>query len=428
MGDCLGCANPNRALPPQVGKGIETMASHTLPNTVRNTVGTVLYYCCQWLTTVFVVRLAGYDVSGTFSLVISYANIFGFLSLYNLRNYQLSDVTHRFRPAQYTAAYISTSAVALVLFLAILPFYGFDRYTILCCLAYMLFKYCETAMHYLFTYYQLQNRYGRILLSFILKSILPLAGFTGMLWLHYGLLPSILVMFLLFLLTIIVYDIPRMKGTGIGSFAFRGVTKMLRESFPMMLSTLVLPYMLFLIRSAVEKAYGTEVLGYFSAVTMVTVIMTTLASSVWFVIMPTLSQRYVNREYTALRKQILLILAAVLLLTAALVPLGEWIGGWAFSLIFGSEILPHMYLLPMTILSSGFLTAAYFLSIVLIAIRKRVPMLLCMLLGAALLTATAAPLTRSYGSIGALYAFTAAVILQLIPMLILILRTCRKET
>ncbi len=404
------------------------MASHTIPNTVRNTVGTVLYYCCQWLTTVFVVRLAGYDVSGTFSLVISYANIFGFLSLYNLRNYQLSDVTRRFRPAQYTAAYTSTSAAALVLFLAILTFCGFDQYTILCCLAYMLFKYCETAMQYLFTYYQLQNRYDRILVSFILKSILPLAGFTAALWLGYGLLPAILLMFLPFLLTILIYDVPRMKDTGIAGFSMRGVATMLRESFPMMLSTLVLPYMLFLIRTAVESSYGREVLGYFSAVTMVTVIMTTLASSVLFVIMPMLSQRYVNGEYAALRRQILLILAAVLLLTAVLIPLGEWIGGWAFSLIFGDEILSHMYLLPMTIISSGFLTASYFLSTVLIAIRKRVPMLLSMLLGAALLTALAFPFTRSYGSIGALYAFTAAVILQLIPMMILILRACRKGT
>ena len=404
------------------------MASHTLPNTVRNTVGTVLYYCCQWLTTVFVVRLAGYDVSGTFSLVISYANIFGFLSLYNLRNYQLSDVTHRFQPAQYSTAYLSTSVVALVLFLAILPFCGFDSYTILCCLAYMLFKYCETAMHYLFTYYQLQNRYGRILLSFCLKSILPLAGFTAMLWLDLGLLPAILAMFLLFLLTIAFYDIPRMKGTGIAGFSMRGVGTMLKESFPMMLSTLVLPYMLFLIRSAVESAYGTEALGYFSTVTMVTVIMTTLASSIWFVIMPMLSQRYVDGQYTALRKQILLISAAILLITAALVPIGEWIGGWAFSLIFGEEILSHMYLLPMTIISSGFLTAVYFSSTVMIAIRKRVPMILSMLLGAALLTALASSFTRSYGSIGALYAFTISVILQLIPMLIIILRSCRKGT
>ena len=404
------------------------MASHTLPNTVRNTVGTVLYYCCQWLTTVFVVRLAGYDVSGTFSLVISYANIFGFLSLYNLRNYQLSDVTHRFQPAQYSTAYLSTSVFALALFLAILPFCGFDSYTILCCLAYMLFKYCETTMHYLFTYYQLQNRYVRILFSFCLKSILPLAGFTAMLWLDFGLLPAILAMFLLFLLTIVFYDIPRMKGTGIAGFSMRGVGTMLKESFPMMLSTLVLPYMLFLIRSSVESAYGTEALGYFSTVTMVTVIMTTLASSIWFVIMPMLSQRYVDGQYKALRKQILLIFAAILLFTAALVPIGEWIGGWAFSLIFGEEILSHMYLLPMTIISSGFLTAVYFFSTVMIAIRKRVPMILSMLLGAALLTALSSSFTRSYGSIGALYAFTISVILQLIPMLIIILRSCRKGT
>lgn len=395
---------------------------------MRNTVGTVLYYCCQWLTTVFVVRIAGYDVSGTFSLVISYANIFGFVSLYNLRNYQLSDVTRRFQPPQYTAAYTGTSAAALLLFFAVLPFCGFDRYTILCCIAYMLFKYCETAMNYLFTYYQLQNKYGLILLSFVLKSFLPLAAFTLMMWLGYGLLPAILLMAAVFLLTLALYDVPHMKGSGLKGFAVKGVGTILRESFPLMLSTLVLPYMLFFMRYAVEALYGRETLGYFSTVSMVTVIMTTLASSVWFVIMPTLSERFVAKQYAALRRQILLVAASLLVITAALVPLGNWIGGWVFSLIFGSEILPHMYLLPMTIISSGFLTVAMFLSTVLIAIRKRVPMLLSMLCGAVLLTALAFPFTRSSGSIGALYAFTAAVILQLIPMLIIIFNTCRKGT
>ncbi len=404
------------------------MSSQTLSNTMRNTAGTVLYYCCQWLTTVFVVRIAGYDVSGTFSLVISYANIFGFVSLYNLRNYQLSDVTRRFTPSQYTAAYTGTSAAALLLFFAVLPFCGFDRYTILCCIAYMLFKYCETAMNYLFTYYQFQSKYGIILLSFALKSLLPLAAFTLMMWLGYGLLSAILLMAAVFLLTLAFFDVPHMKGSGLKGFSVRGVGTILRESFPLMLSTLVLPYMLFFMRYAVEALYGRETLGYFSTVTMVTVIMTTLASSVWFVIMPALSERFVAKQFAELRRQILLIAAAVLVITAALVPLGNWIGGWVFSLIFGSEILPHMYLLAMTIISSGFLTVAMFLSTVLIAIRKRVPMLLSMLSGAALLTALALPFTRSFGSIGALYAFTAAVILQLIPMLIIIFNTCRKGT
>lgn len=402
------------------------MASQTLPNTVRNTAGTVLYYFCQWLTTVLVVRIAGYDASGIFTLVISYANIFGFISLYNLRNYQLSDVTHRFQPAQYTAAYSGSSLAALVLFFAVLPFWGFDRYTILCSIAYMLFKFCETAMHYTFTYYQLQNKYGRILLSFCLKSFLPLAGFVAILYAGLGLLWAILMMTAVFLLTILVYDVPRMKGTGIRSFSTRGVFTILKESFPLMLSTLALPYMLFFMRHAIEALYGTETLGYFNAVNMVTVIMNTLAGSVWFVIMPSLSRYYVSREYGRLKKQVIATVGATLLITAALVPVGQWIGGWVFSLIFGIEILPHMYLLPMTIVSSGFLTVATFLSTVLIAIRKRVSMLFSMLAGVLLLTALAFPLSRAYGSIGALYAFTAAVTLEIIPMLILVLNTCRK--
>jgi O-antigen/teichoic acid export membrane protein len=283
-------------------------------------------------------------------------------------------------------------------------------------------------MHYLFTYFQLQGRYGRILLSFCLKSFLPLTGFTAMLWLGYGLLAAILLMTVIFLLTLAIYDIPRMKDFGIKGFTVRGIHTILKESFPLMLSTLALPYMLFFIRYAVESLFGREILGYFSAVSMVTVIMTTLAGSVWFVIIPILSERFVSRNFVSLQKQIFFIIIILLVITAILVPLGQWLGGWVFSLIFGTEILPHLYLLPMTIISSGFLTVATFLSTVLIAIRKRVLMLASMLLGAIFLTALAFPFAKAYGSVGALYAFASAVILQSIPMSIIIIRTCRKGT
>ena len=142
--------------------------------------------------------------------------------------------------------------------------------------------------------------------------------------------------------------------------------------------------MLFFIRYAMEAIHGAEALGFFSAVSMVTVIMTTLASSdlvcdhagaipalrEWAV---SQTQETGSRDYRV----------PYCYSPPRSCRIGEWIGGWAFSLVFNEDILPHMYLLPMTIISSGVLTATIFLSTVLIAIRKRVQMLLAMLAGAA---------------------------------------------
>ena len=50
----------------------------TKQNMLWNSVGSMTYLACQWLTTVFVVRLsAGYDDAGLLSLAMSVVGIFG---------------------------------------------------------------------------------------------------------------------------------------------------------------------------------------------------------------------------------------------------------------------------------------------------------------------------------------------------------------
>ena len=65
-----------------------------------NTVGTVVLLFAQWLISVLIVRMGGYDDAGTFSLAMSVSNIFAFLANYGIRNYQVADSRNRFTQQQ----------------------------------------------------------------------------------------------------------------------------------------------------------------------------------------------------------------------------------------------------------------------------------------------------------------------------------------
>lgn len=50
----------------------------TLANIFYNSFGMIFYYGCQWLTTILVVRLSGFEDSGNYSLADVYRSICNF--------------------------------------------------------------------------------------------------------------------------------------------------------------------------------------------------------------------------------------------------------------------------------------------------------------------------------------------------------------
>jgi O-antigen/teichoic acid export membrane protein len=377
-------------------------------NSIKNSIGTVVYYFCQWLTLIVVIRIAGYEVSGEFSLVISFTNLFGLLSQYNIRNFQLSDVTNKFLPQQYSGAYIITCGLAVVLFLFVLPFTGYGIRIIFPCLIYMLFKLCETFTNYIFTYMQLKDKYSDIVISYCLKGIVPLIGFVAWLHLTQSLFQSLCIMSLLYIAIIIFYDIKSTRLFFPHGIVMKDTILILKECFPMMLSSLFLTFMLFITRHTVEKVYGTTELGYYSAFTMVIVILSTMAVSVYQVILPVISEKYLKRLTADIVKVIFTILGIIVVAGLIMIFLVRLVGNKVFSLVFGAEILGYMYLLLPVIITSIMLTIMSFTSVCLTAMQKRVPMLIGMLAGAVLLSALVIPVTRSSGMLGTTNIFTVS--------------------
>ena len=375
-------------------------------NSVKNLSGIVVYYFCQWLTLIIIIRIAGYSISGEFSLVISFTNLFGFLSLYSIRSFQLSDVSRRFLPQQYSGAYIITGGLAIVFFLLILPISGYNRKIIFSCLIYMLYKLCETFSVYIFTYMQLEDRYSDIAISYCFKGIIPLIGFAAWLYFIQDLFQSLCIMSLLYIVIIIFYDLKKARLFFPRGIIMKDSILILKECFPMMLSSLILPFMLFITRYTEEKVYGVTELGYYSAFIMIIVVLSVMAGAVYQVLLPILSKKYVKRLTGDIVRIIFTVLGIIVIVALIIILLARFIGDRAFSLVFGAEILGHMYLLLPVIFTSVMLTVMSFSSVCLTAMQKRVPMLIGMLAGAVLLSVFVIPATRSGGMLGATNIFT----------------------
>jgi len=375
-------------------------------DSVKNLVGIVVYFFCQWLTLIIIIRIAGYTVSGEYSLIISFTNLFGFLSQYNIRSFQLSDMNNKYLPQQYSGAYIITGGLAVAFFLLALPFSGFNQEIIISCMIYMLFKLCETFSGYVFTYMQLENKYSDIAISNCLKGIIPLIGFT--LWLYFSkdLFQCLCIMSLLFFAIIITYDLKRTRAFIFRGVVIKGTINILKECFPMMLSSLILPFMLFLTRYSIERVYGVTELGYYSALTMVITVLSTMASAVYMVLLPVISDKYIKQLKSDVVKIIFMMLGIIIVVLLIVLLLARLIGDLMFSFVFGVEILKYMYLLTPVIITGVMLVLLSFFSTCLIAMQKRVSALVGMLSGAVFLSVMVMPATQKGGMLGTTYIFT----------------------
>jgi len=391
-------------------------------NSIKNLVGIIVYFFCQWLTLIIVIHIAGYEVSGEFSLVISFTNLFAVISQYNIRNFQLSDVNNKFLPQQYSGAYIITSGLAVVFFLLALLFIGYGFSIIFPCLIYMLFKLCETFANYIFTYMQLKDKYSNITISYCLKGVVPLIGFAVCLYYTQSLFQALCVMSLLYVAIIIFYDIRKTYSFFPRGIIMKDTILILKDCFPMMLASLILPFMLYITRHTVENVYGSTELGYYSAFTMVIVVLTTMAGAVYQVILPAISEKYVKRLAGDIVRIIFIMLGIIFLAALIILLLAHFVGGFAFSFVFGIEILSHMYLLVPVVITSIVLTVMSFSSTCLTAMQKRVPMLIGMLAGAVLLSVLVVPATRSGGMLGTTNVFTLSLCVIIVIHGFIILR------
>ena len=113
-----------------------------------NTWGSVIYLGVQWLQTVLVARFLGFEDAGIFSLAMSVTNIFYALSIYGMRNFQISDIDGKYTASNYVFSRVVTGLVSLVLCSIFVVINGYDFKKAICIIVYMIFKLSETILQF----------------------------------------------------------------------------------------------------------------------------------------------------------------------------------------------------------------------------------------------------------------------------------------
>lgn len=318
----------------------------TLANIFYNSFGTMFYYGCQWLTTILIVRLSGYQDAGNYSLAMTFTAAFAIFALFNTRQYQVSDVKGEYSDKTYIASrYIAMGAAFLICAIGLL-FNAYTPYQWGIILLYMVFKCGEAWVDVYHGICQKKGRMDFICYSFLMRGILMIASFCGLIYITGNLMYGVLAMTVSTFLVIFFYDrVMALKFVEEGDRAdFKALKTLMVILVPLVIVAVTNNLSISLPKYFLERYFDETVLGYYSSVATPSMIVQVGANTIFVPLITPLAGKLLaddKKGFAGILKKVFL---AFVVLSALAVIMSFLLGEWFLVTVFGEEIRPYVYL------------------------------------------------------------------------------------
>ena len=375
-------------------------------NMLYNTIGSLTYQGCLWITTVLVVILSdGYSDSGILSFAMTIGNMFTAVGTYSMRTYQVSDIKGKYSQRNYVAFRLITLLIGLIVIgiysVAVSP----DSLTLIAVFAYLLFKIDESFCDVLYGVDQRGERMDYIGISQFIRGVLAVLAFSLSLYLSQNIVLAILAMFPAGLIVTISYDIPHAHRIDDirPSIKAEQAKNLLVECLPIVLEILFLGMIVSVARQYYANAYGSERLGIYAAVATPAVLIQAAARYLYAPALVPLSEKWNDspkESFLPFFKKTLLIMLTFIVVGVAVL---AWAGPILLNLVYGQKVEGYTYLFTNVLISTSALAVLYYLTDVLVICRDIEGALISAAAALAITLATMIPLEATFDMQGINY-------------------------
>lgn len=370
-------------------------------NIAWNTFGSIWYSVCQWAITIIVFHMASYESAGYLSLAMTTSSSFSAISLFSMRNYQVSDVTGEYSRDIYVGSRFLTCAIAFIS-CAVSAAIGNSIYQMLCIDAFMLIRVAEALADVLHGENQKHDRYDYIGKSYIIRGFLTVGLFAVGLQITKDLMGTLFLIAVVNLAVAALYDWNKTNGLAkIKPVLFSGeVFDLLKKCAPLVVFSFLLSLQNLIPKNVLKQVMGTEQLGIYSTIASPTLVVQVFASVVFNPFLPMLSRIFVDREYDRFLKMLRTIYLALIGLCVVVTVGALLVGKIGLTFLLGEQILEY-YELFLPIVWVTILTAIiWVLSAVIVAMRRIRWLLVGIIIDFGLLVAIVHPCIEAYGKNG----------------------------
>jgi O-antigen/teichoic acid export membrane protein len=395
-------------------------------NMMFNTVGSLAYQGCLWLTTVLVVTLShGYSDSGVLAFAMTVGNMFNPIATYSMRTYQVSDVEGEYTQSNYVSFRLVTILIGLAFAVPYTAIVGSSDALVTTSLLYLLFKTDEAFADVLYGVDQRGGRMDYIGISQFVRGVLLLVSFSVLLATTGSIEVAVVGMAGSCFVVTLAYDIPHARRIdGIKpAISGKDVKQMLWRCLPIVVSTLLLSMVVSVARQCFLGLYGEEALGLYAAVATPAVLIQAAARYLYSPALVPLSERWESRGKSAFvsyfRKTVAYMGAGVLVMVVFLGLAGDWL----LTTFYGSSIESYVYLFPYVLVCTGLIAFMWYFSDVLVIMRSMRGLLVSNGAAFALCLVIMVPFETAFYMNGINYSIIASMILGVCLALFFIVRS-----
>lgn len=337
-----------------------------------NSIGSLFYFGCQWLTTILVVRLSGsFEAAGNLAIAMSIANIFTPFALFRMRTYQVSDINDSVTTSQYMGFRLLTCSIAMIACL-VYSYFTCGSDSFLSILLFLIFKFIEQIADVLNGLDQKKGRLDLAGISLFVRGLVSLAAFVAILALTKNLEMALLGEIISTALVVFSFDVSQSKKFEQISptFDFTIFIKLFKNCAVVVIASVAAGAVMTVPKQYLGNSLGSSALGIYSSIASPLAIIQLGASYLYNPLLGTFSSDYLNTNYGSFRNLLYKITLAIILLAGVASIVFIPIAPSFLNLLFGKGTDAYCYLvLPMIICSA--LTGYYlFSSDLLLSIRE----------------------------------------------------------
>lgn len=385
-------------------------------NIMWNTVGNVIYLFSQWILTIVIAQMAGYEQLGIFSLAMSISNVGFTIAAWGVRNYQVSDVTHKYADSEYLYTRILTSTIAFLGVLAFAFICDYSRQQRMAIALYMLFRIGEALIDVLHGMFQQRERMDVVGKSFMLRGVFNFLVFVVILYATNSIIWAIMGIVATTIVVMLSWDCYYIKGMAVSTDQKepQKIKALMWECMPLAVQHTLFNSYAAIPRFFLERIHGEALLGIYSSITTPVVIIQAMANFIMVPYATQIAKNVSQKRKTALVRSIFIVLGTITgmgLLAAIFFAL---FGEWGLALLFGKEVAnEHRVLLPSI---AAIILVAYdsFLNIILVVFRQKKALVLANICSVTLSLIGAESIITVYGLNGTSYVHILALFTHLI--------------
>jgi O-antigen/teichoic acid export membrane protein len=307
--------------------------------------------------------------AGYLGLAMTVTNIFMTISLYNIRYFQVSDITNEYSDSEYVASRVLTSTLSFLLcigFVFIIDYSGLQRAIIIC---YMLFRVNEALIDILHGINQRNHRMDYIGISLFTRGVFMLAVFVVLMWL-FDLMIAVIGITVVTIIIGLIYDLPRTKKLAhFKLFTWKKVLLLLKRCFPLMIVLLCITMIVSYARYSLDRIHGPEAMGIYVSVANPTLIVQVVAFPLFAPLVNLFAACLKEGDKKKFLKTFAYSSASIFGVIIVCTIASLFTGEWGLGILYGYELVEYAYLLPGAFVVSGLVSYIWFMNLVFTAIR-----------------------------------------------------------